>query len=447
MALAPGAALVANYGTVEILLKEDWARRVLLLVCLAAACLLSVQAGELWLADRRVDSQDLERMDRGTALVPGNADAWDRLGRFRQWSFADPDPSGAIADYQKAVEVDPLSSYYWMDLAGALEAAGEDEKARSAYAQAKTVYPLSAQVAWNYGNFLLRQQEYSEGYAEIQKAVRADPTLIPLAISRVWRSSEDVNVLLDNVLPADVNAYFLALDFFGSNHQMDAELIVWQRLLTLGKPIALSQSFPFLEELIREDRASDAQRFWLQAVATSGLGSLPSGDSSVVWNGNFTQDFANGGLGWRWDSPLGVAMGFEPAPLSLPGRALRLDFGGGTNLQLQSPSQYIPVEPDRAYHFRAYIRTSGLTTESGVRFLIADPHHPGELTSMTDNLTGTNPWTAVDADIKTGTDTRFLLICPFRSPSRLFDNKLSGTVWIAGISLVPSAAAAVQATR
>jgi tetratricopeptide (TPR) repeat protein len=432
---------------VEILLEANRTRRALAIVCLAAATLIVFQAGELWLADHRIESQNLETMKRGAALVPGNADAWDRLGRYREWSFGEPDPAEAIADYRKAIEKNPLSANYWMDLASAYEAAGDDALAREAYLHAKKIYPVSAQVAWNYGNFLLRHGEPAEGYAEIQRAIRGDPTLLPLAISRVWRSSEDVNVLLEKVLPPDAEAYSQALNFFESIRDAEPGLVVWQRLISLGKPFALPRSFPFLEELIREDRAADARRVWLQALAAAGLPHDEPANHSSIWDGEFVQEFANGGLGWRWDSPLGAVIDFDTAPPLVGGRSVRLEFGGGANLSLEAPSEYVPVEPSHSYHFRGNIRTDEITTETGMRFSIVDPHHPGELNLLTDNLMGTNLWTEANAEVTTGADTHFLLIRLYRPPSRLFDNRLSGKVWIAGLSLVPSGAGAERPAK
>lgn len=422
----------------EITLSSRTPRLTILTCAILVSASFVYHAAKYWWADRRLDSQILPAMERGVAMVPGDADAWDRLGRFRQWSFTDPDPTAAIADFQRAVQAEPLSANYWMDLATAYEIGGEAAEARAAYEKARSDYPISAQVEWNYGNFLLRQQEFEPGYREIQKAVRGDSTLIPLAISRVWRSSQDVQTLLDEVLPPDVDAYFQALDFFQSNRLMDPALAVWQRLLSLRKPFALSRAFPLLEELIREDRSDDVKRVWQQALEASGTPEAAATSGSLVWNGNFTQDFLKGGLGWRWDTPLGVADSFDRAPMNLPGRSLRLDFGGGTNLQLQMPAQYVPVESNRAYRFHAYIRTEGITTESGLRFGIEDPHHPSELYLFTPNLTGSNPWQPVDLDLTTTPDTHFLLLYLYRAPSRLFDNKLSGTAWIADVSLTPN---------
>jgi hypothetical protein len=93
------------------------------------------------------------------------------------------------------------------------------------------------------------------------------------------------------------------------------------------------------------------------------------------------------------------------------------------------------------------MRTEQITTESGLRFSITDPNHPNALNILTDPFTGSRPWTAVEADLSTGPETHFLLIRLVRDPSRLFDNKLSGTAWIADVSLVASSAASGTATE
>jgi tetratricopeptide (TPR) repeat protein len=431
----------------EIPLEDLGRRRMALAVSLVIAAVLIFQAGEIWLASHWLDSEKVTLMERGAALVSGDASAWDRLGRLRQWDFVDSDLPGAIEDYRKAVRDDPRSAHFWMDLASAYEASGDDVRARDAYLRAKSVYPASAEVAFHYGNFLLREQQYAEAYGELQRAVRTDPTLLPLAISRTWRSSEDVNELLNNVLPANADAYLQTLDFFASVHQAQPALLVWQRLMGLGKPFPLPRVFPFFEELIREDRADDARRAWREALAAAGLPHGGPPNQNLIWNGDFAQDFENGGLDWRWTPLVGVAIEVDSDPAPNGSRAVRLDFNGGSNLAVDEPSQYVPVEPNRNYHFHGYMRTEGITTESGMRFSVADPNRNGALNVLTDNFTGSHAWTSMDADLTTGSATHFLLVRLFREPSRLFENKLEGTVWIADISLVASSAQAGTTSR
>ncbi len=413
------------------------------IAALGTAALLIYPAAKIWMASSEIHSGRLDRMERGAALVPANGDAWDQLGRFEQYDFANPNSFQAVADYRKAVEDDPLSAYYWMDLASAYEDTGDLARAENAYDRARSVYPSSALVAWNYGNFLLRQQDYPEAYAQIRLAIERDPSLLPMAISRAWRSSENLDQLVGQVLPANPDAYLQALDFLATIQQTDAALGLWQRLAAMGKPFPLQRSFSFIEELIRADRGDDARRVWLEALAAAGLPHEEPADHSLIWDGGFGSDFANGGLGWRWDSPVGAEIAFDSAAPPSGARALRLDFNGGTNLSLQTPSQYVAVEPGRTFHFHALVRTDQISTDSGICFWIIDPNHPG-VSLQTDAYIGTHPWTPVDADVTTGADTHFLLVRVVRQPSQFFENKLSGTAWIANVSLVPSGAAGAQ---
>src|ERR1700728_2960492 len=221
---------IADYRLMEIPLSTAGRRWFVVGVSLAIAALVIFQASELWLASHRLDSKQIGQVERGVALVPGDGEAWDQLGRMRQWDFMNSDLPGAIEDFWRAVDYDPRSAHYWMHLAAAYEESGDDARAREAYLRAKAVYPASAEVAFHFGNFLLREQHYPEAYAELRRAVATDPTLLPLAISRTWRSSEDVDELLNNVLPSNQEAYLEARDFFASIHEVEPGLAVWQRL-------------------------------------------------------------------------------------------------------------------------------------------------------------------------------------------------------------------------
>jgi len=422
---------------VQPTLQQAPARAAILVFALVAGALLSYQAATLWLAYHRTHSNRLEIIERGAALEPGNAEAWDLLGRHRQLDFVNADPLQELADYQRAVQDDPLSATYWMNLAGAYEANGDLGSAQNAFERARSVYPLSAEVAWNYGNFLLRQGKEEEGYAEIHHAVQSDPKLLTLAVSRVWRASRDVSVLLDQVLPPDVDAYIQALDFFASIRQADPALATWRRLISMGKPVALPRTFLFLDELILDDRAADAKQVWIEALTAAGLPHGEPLNHSLIWNGGFAGDFNNGGLGWRWQTAIGVAVDFDIPPPSAGVRAVRLDFGGGGNLEITEPMQFVPVEPAHTYRFHALMRTEEITTESGMRFSLVDPNHNDAVNAFTDNFIGSRAWTPLDMDVTTSRETHFLLVRLLRTGSRLFENKLSGTVWIADVSLIP----------
>jgi len=211
--------------------------------------------------------------------------------------------------------------------------------------------------------------------------------------------------------------------------------------------LALPRAFPFIEELIHEDRAGDAGRVWREALSAAGKPHDEPLNRSLIWNGDFANEFANGGLDWRWSGVLGADISFDSGPAGSTSRAVRLDFSGGSNLALSEPDEYVPVEPGRGYHFHALMRTEEITTDSGIRFSITDPNHGDAVNVTTENFTGSRAWTPVEADLTTGPETHFLVVRLIRIPSRLFDNKLGGTAWIADVSLLPSTAAPEQPSR
>ena len=404
---------------------------------LVAAIALAWQASKVWLADYRLESGRLSEMEKSAALLPGNADAWDRLGRLYLFSFSDPNVPLATSYFQKAVAIDPLSEHYWLDLAEAYQEEKNSGAALDALDHARQVYPSSAVVAWVYGNFLLAQGKPAEGYEEMRQAIHSDRTLLIPAISSVWHSSGDVNELLDHVVPADAESYFAALDFFSSIHDGLSGLAVWKRIADLKAPIRLEACFPFLDELIHENDAANARVVWNEATELSEQPNLATGGNSIISDESFEADFPNGGLGWRWKPEVSATINFDVAPPAGRGRSIRVDFNGGVNLNLSQPAQFVAVEPATAYRFHALMRTDQITTDSGLRFSLVDPAHSDAPTLVTENLTGSNPWKAVDGELLTGPATHFLNVRLFREPSRLFENKLSGSVWIGDISLVP----------
>lgn len=390
-------------------------------------------------------SSKLSEQVRGANLAPGNADAWDRLGDALQANFDDAQPTTAISFFERAVKANPRSARDWMDLAQAYEASGNVLQANAAYEQAQKDYPISAEVGWKYGNFLVRQGQTSKGLEEVHRALITDPTLIPLAISRIWSADPDVHVILHDVLPDEEAARLQALDFFASGHEDAAALETWNEIAGLAKtkPIDIHDAFAFLQELIASDRTEDAERIWREALAAARLPESMAPSGSQVWNGGFEEPILNGGLDWRFEQVPGAYISRDSSVHHSGEKSLRVDFTGGMNLDFSSVHQIVGVKPSVHYVFQFFMRTQSISTENGMRFEILDLNN-NEVSLMTPDLTGTNPWTPVRVDVTTGKDTHFLDIRLRRLPSRLFDNKLSGTVWVDDVSLSQDATAGAE---
>jgi tetratricopeptide (TPR) repeat protein len=414
-------------------------RWTLAVVATAAALWFCYAGGKHALASHYAASPDFKNWERAARIEPDNAEIWYRLGRFRQLDFDNADNEMAISYYRRAVQLNPRSPYYKLDLASALETAGNDREAESDFRAAQAAYPISAEVSWKYGNFLLRQNRLPEAYAEIHRAVMVDPKLIPLAVSRVWHSGPDVHVLLDQVLPDTLEAYSDALAFLAGEQNPTAAVDVWNRLIAKDPHTDWKWACALTDMLVAQEKFDEAGKVWQQAVTLDAVPGTAYNGNSLVYDGGFEKDISGGGFGWRQTGVLGADFDFDSDEKHSGSRSARLVFDGTQNLTYDGLYQSILVSPTTHYRFQGFLHTEQISTDSGMRFEILDPRDQKDLDVMTQNETGTAPWTLEQADFTTGSQTHVILIRIARKPSERLDNKLRGTVWIDDISLVPLA--------
>jgi tetratricopeptide (TPR) repeat protein len=386
-------------------------------------------------ADQMESSPRPEDWLRAAQIEPDNGAYWYKLGLYREWDIDNGDLNKAIELLSRAAALDPRSAGYAMSLAGAYETAGQIQKARESYLAALEDYPLSPETHWRYGSFLLRQGDAKQAFAEINRAVHGDRALIPLAVSRVWLETRDVQPLLTTVLPSDVESHQSALEWFCAAKEPEAALAVWKRMIGLHQTIPIKNSFPLEEILLSANRGDEARQVWKEALAASGNRNETGPNGSLVFNGGFESDPANGGLDWHVIPMPGVTIDSDSSAPHSGGRALRLKFDGTQNVALQAVWQVVPVEPLHRYRFEGYMRTSGITTDSGVRLAIWFMGSKQEPIIL-DNNTGDHPWVAQTAEFFTFPDVHEIKIMVFRPTSQKFDNKLGGTAWVDDVSLI-----------
>src|ERR1700722_20238048 len=386
------------------------------------------------LASHYATSANPDDWDRAARVEPNNPELWYRLGRFRQLDFDHSDVPLSITYYRRAVQLNPSSPYYKLDLAGALEMAGNIDDADTFFRAAQAAYPISAEVAWKYGNFLLRQDRLTEAYAQIHRAVTVDPQLIPLAVSRAWHSDPDIK-LLDQVLPKTADAYSQALSFLTDAQDSTAGLQVWNRLVEIDPHTDVKLSFPLIDLLLARDKFEDAGKVWRQAIAGDKSSQPALVSSSLIYDGGFEKDIFGGGFGWRQADVEGADFDYDTEVKHSGDRSARLIFDGSKNLSYDGLFEDVLVSPNTHYRFQGFLRTEQISTDSGVRFEIVDPKDPRKLDLVTPDETGTNPWTLQQLDFTTGSNTHVIAIRVARRPSERLDSKIRGTVWIDDVSL------------
>ncbi len=419
----------------------------LFLAALAVGIAISIPAFHIWLADHWDTSDDPQLWVRAAKLEPGNALLLEHLGRYREFDFEHSDSKQAIAYLKRATEVDPGYDRLWMELAESEESAGQFAAAKDDFENGRDAHPTSADVRWRFGNYLVRQGDREWGFNEIQKALSDDPTLTQNAITVCWEASHSVPELL-SIAPENSGAFYgAALNFFLNRAEVSDALQVWNRIAGSGEYFAMDGAIPLVNALVNQGDADAASKAWAEAIKVSGWEHDTNAAGSLVFNGGFENDIANGGLGWQEIPIPGAVFTIDETAPHSGKQSLKIVFDGSSNIAFANLQQAIPVKPNQKYEFSAFIKTEGLTTDSGIQFDLRDSKHAATVHASTRALIGTSAWTQLQTQITAGAETHFLTIALTREASSKLDNKFAGTVWIDDVSLRAAAEISKGATK
>jgi tetratricopeptide (TPR) repeat protein len=389
----------------------------------------------------------LEGYQRAVQLEPKNAKNWYLLGRFLRLDLEHPDSERAVQALKTSLSLDPRSARTWLELASIYEDEGSLDAAREAFARAKVAYPRSAEVAWRYGNFLLRVGEAQTAIPEIYQAVQGDPSLGLAAFSTLKRFEPNIDFLLDKDLPNIPSVYLDVLWGTYYDGPTDVSLKVWSRLFNLRNTIpqgAIPEGhfqhtnetlFSLVDKLILKGPINEAQRVWDEVLTFLHVPRPSDPPGSLVWDGGFETDTIGGGLSWRMPRPSSVVR-YSRYTKHTGKRSLEVRFDGKKNVDFHDVCQFVLVSPGVDYDLSAWLRTEALTTNSGIFLRLNTPFNDA-VGAATPQVTGTVPWTRFTTKWKAATDVHIAQICLVRLQSQKLDNQISGSVWLDDVALVP----------
>ena len=380
--------------------------------------------------------------ERAVQLEPGDARNWYLLGRSYLYDLEQPDTRRAIDALRRAVELDPNSAEALVDLANAYDSEGDSKKAGETFLAANRVYPLSADVCWNYGNFLLRQGQQAEAFREIRKAVELEPKRASEAFAVAMRVQPDANVLLDQAVPASAAVYLPILHSLSAEGNLDTARLVWSRLIALNQKVPLGEMVPFFDELIHQRRANEAAQLWPQAAAIMQNPPPADPEGSLIWDGGFESGYAGGGFAWHYvPATRDVQISIDRAEKHSGERSLRILFNGRQNLNFEDACHVIVPVPNQRYLLSAWIRTQQLTSSEGVRLQIFVFTPTANQSVTTEEVHGTQEWKQVRLEWTAPEGASFGSVCVKRNMSDQHLADIQGAVWIDDVALVPASEA------
>ena len=416
-------------------------RGVVLILACAVAVFLSYFSIRNALAVHYADLETRQGYERATRLEPGDYRNWYLLGRYLQFDLQEADSAGAIQAYLTSLSFNPRSANTWMDLAAIYESNGNLAAARDAYLQAEKDYPTSADVAWRYGNFLLRQGELDPAFLEMRRGVEADHRLGAEAFSRCLRVEPDVEKILNQVLPPASDVYLdVIADQIFDGH-IEIAMAVWGRLAAIHPRLHVQDAYPLTADLLKRKKYPEARRVWDQAAALAGLSNLEGPLDSLLWDGGFESGLSGGSFTWLYPVSFpGVQISLDSREKHSGNHSLRLAFDGRTNVSFNHICHDVVVQPSTTYDFSAWVRTRELASNEGIRFQLRSVGTPDTSAVVTPDVHGSEPWTQVKTSWTSGEDVQEMQVCVLRYPSDQEGHRIKGTAWIDDVALVPAAA-------
>jgi hypothetical protein len=421
-------------------LSDSLSRGLLVIGSLLVALWVSFFGVRSGIAGLAADGQSISDLQWAVRLEPGNPEYWYRLGHYHQFNLEQPDLVASVESYQKAIALNPGYTQAWLDLGTAYETDGNTAAAQDAYLRAKKTYPASAEVAWRYGNFLLRQGKLPEAFAELRLALQADPRRAGTVFSRAYRADPEIDAILNDLLPAIPSVYIGAIAEAVDSQQLAVAETMWMRLMKLNPRLQLWQFEKFVAALQSHGDYDAARQVWDQGTSTMNLPPLLQPRDSVLWDPSFESGLRNISFAWFFRSLVeGVHTEIDSSDKLSGERSLRLTFDGKHDPGADIACALGVVTPGTKYLFSGWVKTRNLTGDQGVRFHLRSVGNGQIPLAATHDTGGTTPWTSIEQDWTAGPGVREVEVCISRDPSTNPDIHISGDAWVDDVTLVPKA--------
>ncbi|HET7108866.1 MAG TPA: tetratricopeptide repeat protein [Candidatus Acidoferrum sp.] len=421
-------------------LSDSLSRGLLVISSLILALWVSFFGVRSGIAGLAADGKTLSDLQWAVRLEPGNPDYWYRLGHYQQFNLEQPDVVAAVESYQKAVTLNAGFTQAWLDIGTAHEIDGNTAAAQEAYLRAKKTYPASADVAWRYGNFLLRQGNLPEAITELRQALVADPRRAGAVFSRVYRADPDIDAILNDLLPPLPTVYVDAIAEAVDSQQLAIAQTIWLRLMKLNPQLKLWQFDRLVGALQTHGDYDAAREVWDQGTSRMGLPPLLEPRESVLWDPSFESGLSNQAFAWSFHSLLeGVHAEIDTAERLSGKQSLRLTFDGKHNPGSDIACALGVVTPGTKYLFSGWVKTRNITGDQGVRFHLKSLGNNQIPMETSREIHGTMPWTSIEQEWTAGPGVRLVGVCITREPSTDADIHISGDAWVDDVTLVPKA--------
>ncbi len=326
------------------------------------------------------------------------------------------DTQTAAAFYRKAVSRDVFFLDAWLRLAEAEAALGHDQKARNILAFA--VGLTEDVLRWKWAQILLaRDLGMDEILYRNCNYLLSHRQMLPdvLQLLRIHLGA-DVTATLGVLNPENLIAYLNWLMRWG----MSADsLAVWQKICQNGKPDT-ELAMQYAHFLLNQMQVTEAMAVWQEYHSLDG-----------VTNPGFEKEITQRGFDWRYGEDKSGDWRIERVNQgAFEGQhALRISFSGQRNITFQNLFQIVPVVPSKRFRLHYSWKSENISTDQGPFVEIAGYDQDGFYQSGP-MITGTHEWRRESIEFRPPAGCRAVVVRVRRHPSRRFDSKIKGVLWL-----------------
>jgi tetratricopeptide (TPR) repeat protein len=338
------------------------------------------------------------------------------------------DAARLVSLYTEALRRDSASPYRWADLGDALAQNNQVPAASYCFQRALELNRGLPQIWLRDANFHFQTGAMDAALASAAHVLQTVPNYDGVLFNYFDRMIGDPGKVLA-AIGGDRRAAVSYANHLIATGQVDDARTAWRKLLQDGmadKRLAAS----YVDLLLHAHRYAVAKADWTEFAGG------PKDAPNLLFNGGFEDDPSGVALDWRIQPSDQFETAIDNTVAHDGKRSLRVRFLAKGNVYYANLTQ-LAIVPPGPYELRAWVRSSGITTNECPRLEILDPELPTRLDLRTEPFCGASDWALVTQHFTVSAATPLLAIRVVRLASAKFDNRIDGSFWLDSVRIVP----------
>ncbi len=407
----------------------------LMLLIPAVLCVIIVYSAAKWSFANTISTRAIykEIAEFAVGIAPSDPQTHFAAAILYEKTFLPDDLPKSLAEFEKAVTLSPYDFRLWFELGKARERNGDTEGAEKALRKALELAPNYSQLQWTLGNFLLRQGNEPEAFAQIRKAAEGDRTFANPAITSAWQLFQGDAVRIKSYVGDSPNLKAAFALILAKEKRFDESLEVWSGLPEAARKTDFKANGDEIYKKMLEAKKYRAALRIFTDIAESDEKKFAPGR---ITNGGFETNInLQNPEVFEWQ----IAEGVEPQVLVDKVQkhggeiSLVIVFNNKDGKAFRNLSQLVAVESNKKYVFETFYKAE-LKTSTTVKWEITDASD-GKVLASTEAIAAEADWTSLKAEFTAPETTEAVIIRLVRVPCNTTLCPIAGKLWFDDFSL------------